>query len=84
MELNEMKEFIVRCIKSCETMEQHLTAADMAHRYILRRYEHSVNKGDLAIVLDEVNQALEDQRVQLVAMQAHILSIPTLAYQINS
>jgi hypothetical protein len=84
MDIEGMKEFIIRVVKSCENLDQIQTASDMAKRYIRYRYEDKVDKPTLITAMEDVMKHIDKQRDNIIIIEAHkqeVNAIPTLAYQ---
>jgi len=65
--LQETAALLTACIKSCTTQPQLATCREMIDRFIKERYHHYENAIALALVLNELDALVEDQRAVMVA-----------------
>ena len=64
--LTETNELLTACIQSCHSQPQLATCREMMDSYITKRYKHYATPMEIAIVLDELDKLIEDQRAVIV------------------
>jgi hypothetical protein len=66
LNLEETKHFLKGCIRSCETSEQLNICREIIDQFIVKRFKHYAKFMELSVVLNELDEAISDQKSKIV------------------